>query len=128
MRAGPIIAWMAAGLFGLGCLLALIWGVAVWFGTWLPPVAVPFALAGFLAFMALVAGLIGQAYAARPAPAAAAGGIPLSMVAATLSGTPSPAEIEALSRVCTTRPVTGMATAFALGIIQGLDLDKPRRK
>ena len=103
MRAGPIIAWMAAGLFGLGCLLALIWGVAVWFGTWLPPVAVPFALAGFLAFMALVAGLIGQAYAARPAPAAAAGGIPLSMVAATLSGAPSPAEIEALSRVCTRR-------------------------
>lgn len=116
MSMSKIALGLVAAFFAAASLVSLIWGGAVWLSTWLEPVAVPFVLAGVLAFVALLSYLI--AMALRPAAATQAG---LAGSAASLfSAGPTPAEIEALADVCTRSPWTGLGASFVLGLVQGL--------
>jgi hypothetical protein len=122
MSVGKIIAGLVAAFFAVASLAALIWGIAVWLSTWLEPIAVPFVLTGILAFAALVAVLVMKSIQPGPAGTMLNAAIP----AASSTGGPSPEDLELLSRLCTQKPIMGLAASFALGIVQGWS--NPERK
>ncbi|CDO60008.1 hypothetical protein BN1012_Phect1794 [Candidatus Phaeomarinobacter ectocarpi] len=124
MSIPKIVFGLVAAFLAAASAVSVVWGVAVWLATMLPPVQMPFALAAILALTAALCIVVAKALRpSRALPMQVAGAVarPLS------GGSPTPAEVEALASVCAQRPLTGLGASFVLGLVQGLD-SPPRRR
>ncbi|MCP5433801.1 MAG: hypothetical protein H6923_11085 [Alphaproteobacteria bacterium] len=111
----------AAAVAFVTCFVVSVWTATVWLASVVSPVGAGLILAG--AFFAI--GMLALATMAATRPRQPA---PASLVASAgleLLGTPAQADVAAIARLCENRPLAGLAVAFGLGLVQGLN--EPRR-